>query len=85
MFIFGIWTKSYRYKSGKNVLQTRLKAFAETIFIDLECFTNSLKKTVTETIHVYNVWRMYQRFAKNARKQSAKRNEINQKRFAEVL
>ena len=64
MFIFGVWTKSYRYKSWENVLQTRLKAFAETIFIDLECFTNSLKKTVTETIHVYNVWRMYQRFAK---------------------
>ena len=61
MFIFGIWTKSYRYKYGKNVLQTRLKAFAETIFIDLECFTNSLEKAVTETIHVYNVLRKYQK------------------------
>ena len=67
-------------------MQTRLEAFAETIFIDLECFTNSLEKAVTETIHVYNVLRKYQKhFTKKAIKQSAKRNEINNKRFAEVL
>ena len=57
----------------KNVLQTRLEAFAETIFIDLECFTNSLRNHYQK------------RFAKNATKQSAELNEINNKRFAEAL
>ena len=61
MFIFGVWTKSYRYKSWENILQTCLKAFAETVLYRLRMFHNSLKKAVIETIHVYNVLIMYQK------------------------
>ena len=69
---------------GKNVLQTRLKAFAEIIFIDLECFTNSLKKAILKRF-IYRTFLkcIKKRFAKNAKKQSANRNEIKQKRFAD--